>query len=103
VRRWDALHALGGHLNMNDLQMHSHFMLHTAKNMSLSPRRRHVWETVISQFAMRNEALMHLLLALAGLDLFSSDRSVADERHPSSGSSPAAASYEMDAAYLPSD
>ncbi|GFF21184.1 nucleotide-diphospho-sugar transferase [Aspergillus terreus] len=104
MRPSDALHALGGasqHLNMIDLQMLSHFMLHTAKNMSLSPRRRHIWETVIPEFAMRNEALMHLLLALAGLDLFSSDRSVADGRHPSpAGSSPAAANHHMDAAYL---
>jgi hypothetical protein len=83
--------------------MHPHFMLHIAKNMSLSLRRRHVWETVISQFAIRNEALMHLLLALAGLYLFSSDRSIANERYLSPRSSPAAVSYKMDVAYILSD
>ncbi|GFF56691.1 hypothetical protein IFM62136_03190 [Aspergillus lentulus] len=64
---------LPGELNMVDLQLHSHFMLHTCKHMSLNPRRQHIWETVIPRFAMRNEALMHLLLALAGLD-YASDR-----------------------------
>ena len=62
-------------LNMFDLQMHSHFMLHTSKNMSLDPRRRHVWERVVPQLATRHKALMHLLLSLAGLDLFSSNGS----------------------------
>jgi hypothetical protein len=58
---------------MVDLQLHSHFMLHTSKHMSLNPRRQHIYETVIPRFAMRSEALMHFLLALAGLD-YASDR-----------------------------
>ncbi|KAH1494953.1 hypothetical protein KXW25_000962 [Aspergillus fumigatus] len=59
---------LPGELNMVDLQLYSQFMLHTSKHMTLNLRRQHIWQTVIPRFAMRSEALMHLLLALAGLD-----------------------------------
>lgn len=73
-----SLDSENRHLNMFDLQMHSHFMLHTSKNMSLDPRRQRIWERVIPQLATRNTALMHLLLSLAGLDLFSSNGSCPD-------------------------
>ncbi|KAF7175510.1 hypothetical protein CNMCM7691_008611 [Aspergillus felis] len=99
-----------GQLNMVDLQLHSHFMLHTSKHMSLNPRRQRLWETVIPRFAMQNEALMHLLLALAGLD-YASDRT-ADQQRPrmspdmESQPSPAIAdpgpdhNHTLDASYL---
>ncbi|RLL97509.1 hypothetical protein CFD26_107175 [Aspergillus turcosus] len=101
----------GSPLNMVDLQLHSHFMLHTAKHMSLNPRRQRIWETVIPRFAMRNEALMHLLLALAGLD-YASDRQPPRERRMSpdmeseSTSQPLPAiadddhNHDLDTAYL---
>jgi hypothetical protein len=58
---------------MVDLRLLSHFMTRTTKHMSLSPYRRQVWETVIPGLAMSHEFLMHLLLALAGLDDFPLD------------------------------
>ncbi|KAL2830997.1 hypothetical protein BJY01DRAFT_226796 [Aspergillus pseudoustus] len=61
-------------LNMFDLQLLSHFMVHTSKNMSLVSPRQAVWQTVVPSLAARNEFLMHLLLALAGLDYLHPDR-----------------------------
>ncbi|GFF91472.1 hypothetical protein IFM53868_06518 [Aspergillus udagawae] len=97
-----------GQLNMVDLQLHAHFMLHTSKHMSLNPRRQRIWETVVPRFAMRNEALMHLLLALVGLD-YASDWT-ADQQPPGvspdmeSQPSPAIGDpghdHTLDAAYL---
>ncbi|KAL4736399.1 hypothetical protein BDV11DRAFT_14767 [Aspergillus similis] len=60
-------------LNMVDLQLLSYFMIHTCNNMSLVPSRQKVWQTVIPRLAARHEFLMHLLLALAGLDYFHPD------------------------------
>ncbi|KAL4926194.1 Zn(II)2Cys6 transcription factor [Aspergillus undulatus] len=59
-----------GSLNMIDLQLLSHFMAHTSKNMSLNPPKQRAWETVIPALAARVEYVMHLQLALAGLDYF---------------------------------
>ncbi|KAL4749222.1 hypothetical protein BDW72DRAFT_214197 [Aspergillus terricola var. indicus] len=60
-------------MNMVDLQLLSYFMIHTCNNMSLVPSRQKVWQTVIPRLAARHEFLMHLLLALAGLDYFHPD------------------------------
>lgn len=57
-------------LNMHDLNLLQHYMLHTSKNMSLNSRKNLVWERVIPEIAAKNAFLMHLLLALASLDLF---------------------------------
>jgi hypothetical protein len=61
------------HLNMNDLNLLQHFILHTSKKMSLSPEKRVVWERVLPEIASKKEFLMHLLLALAGLDTLTED------------------------------
>ena len=56
-------------LNLHDLNLLQHYILCTSENMSLSPRKSLVWERVIPKIAAKNAFLMHLLLALAGLDL----------------------------------
>lgn len=56
-------------LNMHDLNLLQHYILHTSKNMSLDPRKILVWERVIPEIAADNPFIMHLLLALAGLDI----------------------------------
>ncbi|CBF70180.1 Zn(II)2Cys6 transcription factor [Aspergillus nidulans FGSC A4] len=68
-----AAEANSQSMNMVDLQLLSYFMIHTGKNMSLIPSRQKVWQTVIPRLAARHEFLMHLLLALAGLDYFHPD------------------------------
>ncbi|KAL2801782.1 hypothetical protein BJX63DRAFT_416629 [Aspergillus granulosus] len=55
-------------MNMVDLRLLSHFMVRTCKHMSLNPERQKLWETVIPRLAADHAFLMHLLLALAGLD-----------------------------------
>ncbi|CAG7916644.1 unnamed protein product [Penicillium olsonii] len=57
------------HLNMNDLNLLQHYILHTSKKTSLNPEKVLVWERIIPDMASTNEFLMHLLLALAGLDI----------------------------------
>ncbi|EAW16176.1 uncharacterized protein NFIA_055250 [Aspergillus fischeri NRRL 181] len=85
-------------------------MLHTSKHMTLNSRRQHIWETVIPRFAMRSEALMHLLLALAGLD-YASARTAGEQPENTSPDmegqpSPANADHDhrhnhtLDATYL---
>ncbi|CAG8003146.1 unnamed protein product [Penicillium salamii] len=61
----------GGHLNMNDLKLLQHYILHTSKKMSLTPGRTLVWTSIFPDIAGTNEFFMHLLLALAGLDILS--------------------------------
>ncbi|KAJ5160510.1 C6 finger domain protein [Penicillium canariense] len=56
-------------LNMNDLNLLQHYILHTSKKMTLNQAKTVVWECVISEMASANEFLMHLVLALAGLDI----------------------------------
>ncbi|KAJ5580195.1 uncharacterized protein N7459_006180 [Penicillium hispanicum] len=56
-------------LNMHDLTLLQHYILHTSKKMSLHPRKILVWERVLPDIAANNPFLMHLLLALAGLDM----------------------------------
>ncbi|KAL4944150.1 hypothetical protein BDV06DRAFT_188198 [Aspergillus oleicola] len=60
-------------MNMVDLQLLSHFMIHTCENMSLNPARQKVWQCIIPGLAARHKFLMHLLLALSGLDYFHPD------------------------------
>lgn len=61
-------------LNMHDLNLLQHYLLHTSKNLSLHPRKILVWERVITEIASNNPFLMHLLLALAGLDILTSQK-----------------------------
>ena len=63
----------GSHLNMNDLNLLQHFILHTSKKMTFGPDKSLVWERVFPEVAGTNECLMHLLLALAGLDILTED------------------------------
>ncbi|KAJ5626650.1 hypothetical protein N7528_004077 [Penicillium herquei] len=64
---------LAGCLNMQDLNLLKHYILHTSKSLSLNPRKTLVWERVIPDLATKNAFLMHLLLALAGLDMMTSE------------------------------
>lgn len=56
-------------LNMFDLKLLHHYILHTSKRMTLHPEKSLVWERIIPDIASDAEYLMHLLLALAGLDV----------------------------------
>lgn len=53
---------------MHDLNLLQHYILHTSKKLSLNPGKVLVWERVIPDIAGKNAFLMHLLIALAGLD-----------------------------------
>ncbi|KAJ5370268.1 C6 finger domain protein [Penicillium cataractarum] len=59
-------------LNMSDLNLLQHYILHTSKKMTLHKIKSVVWERVIPEMASVNEFLMHLVLALAGLDILTS-------------------------------
>jgi hypothetical protein len=54
---------------MGDLNLLQHFILHTSKKMTLHKIKTEVWERVILDLAASNDFLMHLVLALAGLDI----------------------------------
>jgi hypothetical protein len=54
---------------MHDLNLLQHYILHTSKKLSLNPDKALVWERVIPDIAGKNAFLMHLLIALAGLDI----------------------------------
>ncbi|CAI7661510.1 unnamed protein product [Penicillium viridicatum] len=54
---------------MFDLKLLQHYILHTSKRMTLHPEKSLVWERIIPDIASDAEYLMHLLLALAGLDI----------------------------------
>lgn len=58
------------YLNMTDSMLLQYFTLHTSTNMTLNPSKYIVWTTVTPDNATKNDFLMHLVLALAGLDLF---------------------------------
>lgn len=68
--------AHSGALNMTDLKLLHFFLMHTSKKMSLVPKRRLVWERVIPELGMESQFLMHLVLALAGIHIFSEQLSV---------------------------
>ncbi|OOQ84050.1 putative C6 finger domain protein [Penicillium brasilianum] len=74
-------------LNMSDLNLLQHFILHTSKKMSLDKNKSVVWERVIPEMAAVNEFLMHLVLALAGLDILTSGDACAANVQESAGSS----------------
>lgn len=67
-----------GHLDMNDLNLLQHYILHTSRKMTLHSGKSLVWERIFPDVAASKEFIMHLLLALAGLDILTAD-------HPSDG------------------
>ncbi|KAJ5128333.1 hypothetical protein N7448_002051 [Penicillium atrosanguineum] len=56
-------------LNLHDLNLLQHYILHTSKNFSLNSRKSFIWERIIPEIAAKNVFLMHLLLAVSGLNL----------------------------------
>lgn len=65
----DGASQSNGHLNMTDLNLLQRYILHTSKKMTFNSAKSLVWEQVFPDIAGTNELLMHLLLALAGLDI----------------------------------
>ncbi|KAJ5569241.1 hypothetical protein N7450_011727 [Penicillium hetheringtonii] len=61
-------------LNMHDLTLLQHYILHTSKKMTLNNCKGLVWERVIPEIAASHAFLMHLLLALAGLDMLTTNK-----------------------------
>jgi hypothetical protein len=61
-------------LNLTDLRLQQHFILHVSEKLSFHPEKKHTWKMIVPGIAAKNEYLMHLLLALAGLDLLSVNR-----------------------------
>lgn len=53
-------------INMPDMSLLTHFMVHVSGRMALHPQRKLIWQRVIPTMAAEQEYLMHLLLALAG-------------------------------------
>ncbi|KAL4738376.1 hypothetical protein BDV11DRAFT_189783 [Aspergillus similis] len=68
-RRSDASVQANTDLEMDDLLSMQFFHLHTAQEMSLHPKRSMVWQRVIPRLANKHHYLMHLLIALGGIDL----------------------------------
>lgn len=72
---------------MGDLTLLQHYLLHTSKKMTLHKIKLVVWEHVIPEMAAANEFLMHLILALAGLDILilenTHDGNAQSSPHPS--------------------
>ncbi|XHF96687.1 hypothetical protein AWENTII_000307 [Aspergillus wentii] len=60
---------------MHDMNLLQHYILRTSKKMSFSPGKILVWECIIPDIAAKDTFLMHLLLALAGLDILTSNDS----------------------------
>lgn len=56
-----------GNLNMKDLRLLQHFLKRTCSQMSFNRRRTLIWQQIIPDLAAKEEFLMHLLLALAGV------------------------------------
>jgi hypothetical protein len=75
------------HLNMNDLNLLQHYIMHTSKKMSIDRAKSLVWERVFPDIASTNEFLMHLLLALAGLDILTRDSLGCQTQHDATRSS----------------
>lgn len=71
---------------MGDLTLLQHYILHTSKKMTLHKIKTVVWERVIPEMAAANEFLMHLVLALAGLDILTTEASC--DRNVQSSSNP---------------
>jgi hypothetical protein len=89
VSRSEESQNVGGQpkssLNMTDLNLLQHFILHTSKKMSLHKMKTVVWERVIPEMAAANEFLMHLVLALAGLDILTAGDACVQNTQGSSG------------------
>ncbi|KAJ5196980.1 C6 finger domain protein [Penicillium cf. viridicatum] len=73
------LHRLKSSLNMYDLKLLQHYILHTSKRMTLHPEKALVWERIITDIASEAEYLMHLLLALAGLDVLTTHSNISNQ------------------------
>lgn len=58
-----------GDLDMDNLKLIQYFHLHTAKQMTMNPRRTKIWQRVIPDIAVKSQYLTHLLLALAGIHM----------------------------------
>ncbi|KAF5863952.1 hypothetical protein ETB97_009059 [Aspergillus alliaceus] len=58
-----------GDLEMDNLKLIQYFHLHTAKQMTVHPRRSKVWQRVIPDIAVKSHYLTHLLLALGGIHM----------------------------------
>ncbi|KUL83681.1 hypothetical protein ZTR_07498 [Talaromyces verruculosus] len=66
---------IGPSLNMGNLNLLQHFILHTSKKMTLHKIKTEVWERVFLDLATTNDFLMHLVLALAGADILITEKS----------------------------
>ncbi|KAK1140158.1 hypothetical protein N8T08_010635 [Aspergillus melleus] len=66
---------------MTDLKLLQHFMSNVSGKLSFSPGKTRAWKIIIPEIAAENEYIMHLLLALTGLDM------LCEEDTPSSSSS----------------
>ncbi|KAJ0426850.1 hypothetical protein BJY00DRAFT_320474 [Aspergillus carlsbadensis] len=88
-----------GPMNMVDLRLLSHFMTQTCKHMSLNPYRLKIWETIIPKLAAEHGFLMHLLLALAGMDHFLVDTSPPTASGPAGSATRSDHPTSMDAAH----
>lgn len=69
-----AVASQSGSLNMVDLKLLRHYLTNTAGKMSLNAQRKLDWQRVIPDLAEKEEYLMHLLLALAGVHLTIEER-----------------------------
>lgn len=55
---------------MANLRLLQYFVWHASKTMALNSAKYIIWAKVVPDIARRNHFVMHLVLALAGLDLF---------------------------------
>ncbi|PLB44918.1 hypothetical protein P170DRAFT_367275 [Aspergillus steynii IBT 23096] len=62
-----------GAINMTDLKLLQHFMSNISEQLSFSPGKTRAWKTIIPEIAAENEYIMHLILALTGLDMLCED------------------------------
>ncbi|KAI9043215.1 Zn(II)2Cys6 transcription factor domain-containing protein [Aspergillus affinis] len=73
-------------INMTDLKLLQHFMSNISEQLSFSPGKTRAWKTIIPEIAAENEYIMHLLLALTGLDMLCEDNTPGS--NPSKNNSP---------------
>ncbi|KAJ6009069.1 hypothetical protein N7499_000977 [Penicillium canescens] len=59
---------------MHDLTLLQHYILHTSKELSLNPGKALIWGRVSPDIADKNAFLMHLLIALAGVDILTTQQ-----------------------------
>ncbi|KAH8433822.1 uncharacterized protein LDX57_011456 [Aspergillus melleus] len=58
---------------MTDLKLLQHYMSNISGQLSFSPDKTRAWKILIPEIAAENEYIMHLLLALTGLDMLCED------------------------------